>query len=56
MPISEEISRIIMTHGNALDIEDQARLDGVRDLRRSGLLKVKQGLTSLEEVLANTND
>ena len=56
MPISEEISRIIMTNGNALDIEDQARRDGVRDLRRSGLLKVKQGLTSLEEVLANTND
>ncbi len=56
MPISEEIARIIMTHGNAMDIEDQARRDGVRDLRRSGLLKVKQGLTSLEEVLANTND
>jgi len=56
MPISEDIGRIIMTNGNALDIEQQARLEGVRDLRQSGLAKVKQGLTSLEEVLANTND
>ncbi|MEW6313797.1 MAG: type IV-A pilus assembly ATPase PilB [Pseudomonadota bacterium] len=55
MPISEEISRIIMTNGNAIDIADQARREGVRDLRQSGLLKVKQGLTSLEEIEAVTN-
>ena len=56
MPISEEIGRLIMTGGNAIDIADQARSEGVRDLRQSGLLKVKQGVTSLEEVLACTND
>ena len=56
MPISEEIGRLIMTGGNAMDIADQARREGVRDLRQSGLLKVKQGITSLEEVLACTND
>ncbi len=56
MPVSEEIARIIMTNGNAIDIADQARREGVRDLRQSGLLKVKQGVTSLEEVLATTND
>jgi len=56
MPISEEISRIIMTGGNAIDIADQARRDGVKDLRQSGLLKAKQGVTSLEEVLATTNE
>lgn len=56
MPISEEIGRLIMTGGNAIDIADQARSEGVRDLRQSGLLKVRQGVTSLEEVLASTND
>jgi type IV pilus assembly protein PilB len=56
MPISEEMTRIIMSHGNAIDIADQAKREGVNDLRRSGLLKVKQGLTSLEEVEAVTNE
>jgi type IV pilus assembly protein PilB len=56
MPISEELSRIIMNHGNALDICDQGRREGVRDLRQSGLLKVRQGVTSLEEVEAVTNE
>ena len=56
MPISEEIGRIIMTGGNAMDIAEQAAREGVKDLRRSGLLKVRQGVTSLEEVLATTND
>jgi len=56
MPISEEMGRIIMTGGNVLDIAGQASREGVISLRRSGLLKVKQGITSLEEVLACTND
>ncbi len=56
MPISDEIQRIILNHGTALDIADQAKRDGVRTLRESGLIKVKQGLTSLEEVLAVTNE
>jgi len=55
MPVSEDIQRIIMANGTALDIAAQAQKNGVRDLRQSGLLKVKQGLTSLEEVLATTN-
>jgi len=56
MPISDEMQRIIMKQGNSIDIADQARRDGVRDLRQSGLLKVKQGLTSLTEVEAVTNE
>ncbi|MBW4046654.1 MAG: type IV-A pilus assembly ATPase PilB [Proteobacteria bacterium] len=56
MPISEEIQRIILNHGTALDIAEQAKREGVRTLRESGLVKVKQGLTSLEEVLAVTNE
>ena len=56
MPISEAIGRLIMTGGNAIDIADQARSEGVKDLRQSGLIKVKQGITSLAEVLASTND
>lgn len=56
MPITDAISRIIMSNGNAHDIADQARAEGVKDLRESGLLKVKQGLTSIEEVEAVTNE
>ena len=55
MPVTEAIQRIIMANGTALDIAVQAQKEGVNDLRRSGLLKVKQGLTSLEEVLGSTN-
>ena len=50
MPVTDAIGRIIMEGGNAIDISDQAAKEGVWDLRRSGLEKVKQGLTSLEEV------
>ncbi|MDQ7989494.1 MAG: type IV-A pilus assembly ATPase PilB [Candidatus Dactylopiibacterium sp.] len=56
MPISEEIQRIIMTGGNSMDVAAQAQLEGVSDLRQSGLRKVRQGLTSLTEVLATTNE
>jgi len=56
MPISEAIQQIILRDGSALDIARQSELEGVRSLRQSGLLKVRQGLTSLEEVLAVTND
>ena len=55
MPITEAIQRIIMSGGNSLDISAQALRDGVKDLRQSGLLKVKQGVTSLDEVLSTTN-
>jgi len=56
MPISEEIQRIILRSGSALDIAQQASQEGVRSLRESGLLKVRQGMTSLEEVLNVTNE
>ena len=56
MPVSEEINRIILKNGTAVDIADQARIEGVLNLREAGLLKVKQGQTSLEEVLAVTNE
>ncbi|MFI4905682.1 MAG: type IV-A pilus assembly ATPase PilB [Steroidobacterales bacterium] len=50
MEVTEEIGRIIMTGGNALDINHQAAKEGVWDLRRSGLEKVRSGITSLEEI------
>jgi type IV pilus assembly protein PilB len=56
MPLSEEIERIILAHGTALEIEEQSKREGIRTLRQSGLVKVKQGLTSLEEVLGCTNE
>ncbi|MFM7532815.1 MAG: type IV-A pilus assembly ATPase PilB [Rubrivivax sp.] len=56
MPITEEIQRIILSQGTALDIADQARREGVRDLRASGLLKVRAGVTTLEEVITVTNE
>jgi type IV pilus assembly protein PilB len=56
MPITDDMRQIIMRAGNALDIAEQARKDGVKNLRQSGLLKVKQGMTSLEEIEAVTNE
>ena len=56
MPITEAIQQIILANGNALEIAAQARRDGVSDLRTSGLRKVRQGLTSIEEVLGVTNE
>jgi len=56
MPISDAMRELIMTNANTIDLERQARREGVRSLRQSGLLKVKQGVTSLAEVLAVTND
>lgn len=56
MPISEEIQRIILRDGSALEIAAQARAEGVRSLREAGLHKVRLGLTSLEEILAVTNE
>ena len=56
LKISEEIGRIIMDGGNAIDIADQARKEGVNDLRESALLKVMQGTLSLEEANRVTKD
>jgi type IV pilus assembly protein PilB len=56
MPISEEMGRIIMREGNAQDLADQARKEGIPDLRKSGLKKVMDGVTSLEEVNRVTKD
>lgn len=56
MPITAAIEKIILAHGNSMEIAAQSELEGVKSLRRSGLMKVKQGLTSLEEVLGCTNE
>jgi type IV pilus assembly protein PilB len=56
LPITEAIQRIILSSGTALDIARQAQAEGVRDLRQSGLIKVRAGVTSLEEVLTVTNE
>ncbi len=56
MPITDDMRQIIMRNGTVLDIAEQARKEGVRNLRQSGLLKVKQGMTSLEEIEAVTNE
>jgi type IV pilus assembly protein PilB len=56
MPITEAIQRIILSEGSALDIAQQAQLEGVRDLRQSGLIKVRAGVTTLEEVITVTNE
>ena len=55
MPITEELQRIILRDGSALEIAEQAKREGVRSLRDAGLYKAKLGLTSIEEVLAVTN-
>ena len=56
MPITDEIQRIILRDGSALDIAEQAKTEGVNSLRTSGLNKVRLGVTSLEEVLGCTNE
>lgn len=56
MPVSEAIGRIIMEGGNAIDIADQMAKEGINNLRRSGLNKVQEGLTSLEEINRVTKD
>ena len=53
--LKQEIQKIILRDGSALEIAAQSEAEGVRSLRQSGLHKVKVGLTSLEEVLAVTN-
>ena len=55
MPITDEIRRIILKDANAMDIEAQSIKEGVKTLRMSGVIKVKQGFTSLEEIEAVTN-
>lgn len=56
MPLSEEMGRIIMEGGNAIQLADQARKEGIPDLRESGLNKVRAGVTSLEEINRVTKD
>jgi len=56
MPMSDNIRRIILAGGNALEIADQAKVDEIPDLRKSALLKVKNGITSLAEANRITVD
>ena len=56
MPVTDEIQRIILRDGSSMDIAEQAEREGVLSLRASGLHKVKLGLTSIEEVMAVTNE
>ena len=56
MPISDDMRQLIMRNANSLELAEQAQKEGVKNMRQSGLLKVKQGVTSLEEVEAVTNE
>ena len=56
MPMTEEIQSIILEGGNAMQIGEAARRSGIRDLRQSALLKVKNGVTSLAEINRVTKD
>jgi type IV pilus assembly protein PilB len=56
MPVSEEIQKIILNEGTSMDIANQAQRENVRDLRQSGLIKVRAGVTTLEEVISVTNE
>ncbi|WP_041440910.1 type IV-A pilus assembly ATPase PilB [Thioalkalivibrio sulfidiphilus] len=56
LPISEATQRLILEGGNSMQLAEQARKEGINDLRRAGLLKVKAGMTSLEEINRVTKD
>jgi len=55
MPISDAIQLLILRNASSVEIAQQAAREGVRTLRQSGLLKVKQGHTTVDEVLGCTN-
>ncbi|MCE5359966.1 type IV-A pilus assembly ATPase PilB [Candidatus Igneacidithiobacillus taiwanensis] len=55
MPVTESIQEIILRGGTSLDIARQAQAEGILTMRQAGLLRVKEGLTSLDEVLRVTN-
>jgi type IV pilus assembly protein PilB len=56
MPITETMQDMILKSATALEISRESVKNGVRDLRQSGLLKVKAGITSIDEVLGCTNE
>ncbi|MCK7593338.1 type IV-A pilus assembly ATPase PilB [Pseudomarimonas salicorniae] len=56
MPMSEEIQKIVLQGGNALQIAEAAEVSGVRDLRQSALMKARNGVTSLAEINRVTKD
>ncbi|MBV1915884.1 MAG: type IV-A pilus assembly ATPase PilB [Pseudomonadales bacterium] len=57
VPISAKLGSIIMSNGNSIDIAEQAhKVEGYNDLRQSALLKIRQGITTLEEVNRVTKD
>jgi type IV pilus assembly protein PilB len=56
MPMTEEVQAIVLEGGNAMKIAEAAQKSGVRDLRQSALLKVKNGITSLSEINRVTKD
>ena len=56
MKVTPEIARIIMEDGNAIEIADASQRAGFANLRRSGLRKVMQGMTSLQEINRVTSE
>jgi len=56
MPISEEMGKLIMTGVNSITLAEQAECEGINDLRKSGLKKVMDGVTSLEEIIRVTTE
>lgn len=56
MPMTEDIAKIVLSGGNAIQIADQSRADGINDLRASALLKARHGVTSLAEINRVTKD
>lgn len=56
MPMSDTIAGIVLEGGNAIQIAEAAQRAGVRDLRQSALLKVRNGVTSLAEINRVTKD
>jgi type IV pilus assembly protein PilB len=56
MPINEAIAKIILSGGSAIQISEEARKQGIRDLRASALMKAKNGLVSLAEINRVTKD
>jgi type IV pilus assembly protein PilB len=56
MPIKEEIKELVLSRASTSEVKKEAIRLGMKTLRQSGIIKIREGLTTIEEVLRSTMD